>query len=216
MRNFIVSVSKFLTRALTMVNFIRILSYGLTMGKLVRNSNRFRRNKFVIFSLFCFFIGFSISENEQLAKAQLVPIPLLVQQPGTTHPNFEASQLNNSTSSAMIQVLSTSLIEGRDVFRVKITDKSDITNAEIVYIRNGQLVAQELTREPNNIYKALIDPHLPSTVVVTNVVELDGKTASVVKVLNVTPLPNNMFGQITNFLYGVGKSIVSIFRSTNQ
>ena len=199
-----------------MVNFIRILSYGLTMGKLIRNSNRFRRNKFVIFSLFCFFIGFSISENEQLAKAQLVPIPLLVQQPETTHPNFEASQLNNSTSSAMIQVLSTSLIEGRDVFRVKITDKSDITNAEIVYIRNGQLVAQELTREPNNIYKALIDPHLPSTVVVTNVVELDGKTASVVKVLNVTPLPNNIFGQITNFLYGVGKSIVSIFRSTNQ
>jgi hypothetical protein len=186
------------------------------MGKLIRNSNRFRRNKFVIFSLFCFFIGFSISENEQLAKAQLVPIPLLVQQPETTHPNFEASQLNNSTSSAMIQVLSTSLIEGRDVFRVKITDKSDITKAEIVYIRNGQLVAQELTREPNNIYKALIDPHLPSTVVVTNVVELDGKTASVVKVLNVTPLPNNIFGQITNFLYGVGKSIVSIFRSTNQ
>ena len=116
----------------------------------------------------------------------------------------------------MIQVLSTSLIEGRDVFSVKITDKSDITNAEIVYIRNGHLVVQELTRQPNNIYNAFIDPHLPSTVVVTNVVDVHGKTASVVKVLNVTPLPNNMFGRLTNFLYGVGKSIVSIFRSTNQ
>ena len=50
-----------------------------------------------------------------------------------------------------------------------------------------RLVAQELTRQPNNIYNALIDPHLPSTVVVTNAVDVHGKTASVVKVLNVTP-----------------------------
>jgi hypothetical protein len=199
-----------------MVNFIRILTYGLAMGKLIRNSNRFTRNKFVIISLLCFFIGFSISENEQQAKAQLVPIPLPVQQPKTTHPDFEPNQLNNTTSSAMIQVLTTSLIEGRNVFRVKITDKSDIMRAEIMYIRNGQPLTQELIREPNNIYNALINAHLPSTVVVTNVVESDGKTASVVKVLNVTPLPNSIFGQITNFLFGVGKNIVSIFGSTNQ
>jgi hypothetical protein len=185
------------------------------MGKLVRNTNRSRRNKFVIFLLFCFFIGFSISENEQLAKAQLVPLSLPAQQARTTHPNFEPTQLNNSTSSAVIQVLTTFLIEGRNVFKVKITDKLDIMKAEIVYIRNGQPVTQQLVREPNNIYNALIDAHLPSTVVVTNVVELDGKTASVVKVLNVTPLPNSIFVQITNFLFGVGKNILSIFRSTS-
>jgi hypothetical protein len=205
-----------MSRTLEMVNFIRILSYGLTMGKLVRNTNCFRRNKFIIFLLLCFFIGFSISENEQQAKAQLVPISLPIQQPTTTHPNFEPTQLNNSTGSAVVQVLSTALIEGRNVFKVKITDKSDIMKAEIVYIRNGQPVTQQLVREPNNIYNALIDAHLPSTVVVTNVVELDGKTASVVKVLNVTPLPNSIFVQITNFLFGVGKNILSIFRSTSQ
>ncbi len=197
-----------LEKTLARINFIRILAYELTMGKLIRNI-------FVIFSLFCFFIGFSISENEQLVKAQLIPI-LPVQQPRTTHSNFEPTQLNNSTSSAMIQVLTTSMVEGRNVFTVKIADKSDIMNAEIMYIRNGQPVTHQLIREPNNIYNALVDAHLPSTVVVTNVVEVDGKTASVVKVLNVTPLPNSIFAQLTNFLFSAGKNILSIFRSTNQ
>ena len=84
------------TRALAMVNFIRMFSYALTMGKLIRNSNR-SKNKFVIFSLLCFLIGFSISENEQHAKAQLIPIPPPVQQPKATQPDLEPSQLNNST-----------------------------------------------------------------------------------------------------------------------
>jgi hypothetical protein len=186
------------------------------MGKLMRNSNRSRRNKFVILSLLCFFIGFSLSENEQQAKAQLVPIPPPAQQLKATHLDLESIQLNNSTSSPTVQVLTTLLIEGRNVFKVKITDNSDIMHAEIIYFRDRQLVAQELVREPNNIYNALIDAHLPSTVVVTNVVDVHGKTASVVEILNVTTLPKSIFGQITNFLSGVGKSIVSIFQATNQ
>ena len=95
---------------------------------------------------------------------------------------------------------------------MKIADKSEIMNAEITYVRNGQLVTQELVRDPNNVYKTLIDGHLPSAVVVTNAEDLAGKTATVVKVLNVTPLSNSILGQITNFLFGIGKSIVSIFR----
>jgi hypothetical protein len=108
------------------------------------------------------------------------------------------------------------MIEGANVFRVKIEDKSDIKIAEITYVQNDQIVTQGLVRDPNNIYKALVAAHLPSSVVGISAVDTDGKTAAVVKVLSVTPLSNSIIGQVTNFLSGVGKSIVSIFGSTKQ
>jgi hypothetical protein len=106
------------------------------------------------------------------------------------------------------------LIEGGNVFRVKITDVAPITTAQITYVQNGQLVTQGLVRDPNNIYKALIYAHSPLAVVVTNAFDVHGKTASVIKYLNVTPLPKSIHEQITNFFFGIGKSIVSIFGST--
>jgi hypothetical protein len=162
------------------------------------------------------FIGFSTTESEHQARAQLVLIFLPVQQQAKiTHPNLEPGKPDNRTSSPTIQVLTSSLIEGKSVFNVRITDKSHILNAKIMSIQNGKIVPQDLVRQPNNIYNILVDAHLPSKVIVTNAVDLDGKTSSVVSVLNVTPLPNSIFDRITNFLFDVGKSIVSVFRSTN-
>ena len=112
----------------------------------------------------------------------------LLQQPKSTPLHLEPSQFKNDTNSPIVEVLTTSLIEGGNVFRVKITDKAPITTAQITFVQNGQLVTQGLVRDPNNIYKALIDAHLPSAVVVTSAVDVHGKTASVVKYLNVTPL----------------------------
>jgi len=204
--------------ALVMVNFIRVLSNGLILGTILRSLNRFRRNGFVMFSLLCLFIGLSISEDHQQANGQLIPIPppAPTQPPKATHFNLGPNQVNSSISSPTIQFLTNSLIEGGNVFRVKITDKSDIKIAEITYVQNDQIVTQGLVRDPNNIYKALIAVPLPSAVIVINAVDTYGRTASVVKVLDVTPLPNSIFGQITNFFFGVGKNIMSIFGSAKQ
>lgn len=186
---------------------------GLISGKPMRSSNRFRSNKFVIFSLLFFLIGFSISENQQQANSQIVPIPPPVQQPKSTPLNLEPSQAKNDTSSPTIEVVTTSLIEGGNVFRVKITDEAPVTYAQITFVQNGQLVTQGLVRDPNNVYKALIYAHLPSVVVVTSAFDVHGKTASVVKYLNVSPLSNSALAQLKNFFFGIGKSIVSVFGS---
>jgi hypothetical protein len=108
------------------------------------------------------------------------------------------------------------LIEGGNVFRVKITDEVPITTAQVTFVQNGQLVTQGLVKDPNNVYKALIYAHSPLAVVVTSAFDVHGKTASVVKYLTVTPLSKNIVAMITNFFFGIGKSIVSIFGSTKQ
>lgn len=179
----------------------------------MRSSNRFNRNNLVIFLFLYFLIRFSMSENQQQANAQLIPLPPPSLEPKTTHsplePNHQAT--NDSISSPIIEFLTTSLIDGKNVLKVKITDKSDLRYAEIKYVQNGNVVTQGLVRDPNNVYKALIDSRSPSAVIIINAVDINGQRASVVKVLNVTSFPNNILGQISNLFFEVGKTIVSIF-----
>jgi hypothetical protein len=199
-----------------MVNFIRMLFFRLILGTPMRSLNRIRSNKFVIFSLLCFLIGFSVFKNEQQSNAQVTPIPPPVQQPTPTPLHLDPSQFKNDTSSPIVEVLTTSLIEGGNVFKVKITDKSPINIAQITFIQKGQPVTESLVRDPNNVYKALIDARLPSAVVIVSAVDVHGKTASLVKYLNVTPLSNSVLVQITNFFSGIGKSIMSTFGFAKQ
>jgi hypothetical protein len=181
----------------------------------MRGLNRSRSNKFVIFLLLCFLIGFSVSKNGH-ANAQLPPIPPPAPQPTSIPPHLEPSQFKNDTSSPIVEVLTTSLVEGANVFKVKITDESPIDIAQVIFVQNGQFVTEGLVKDPNNIYKILIYAHLPSAVVITRAVDVHGKATSVVKYLNVTPLPKSILEQITNFFANIGKSIVSVFRSTKQ
>jgi hypothetical protein len=193
-----------------------MLFFRLTLGTPMRSLNRITSHKFVIFSLLCFLIGFSALKNEQQTNAQVTPIPPPVQQPAPTALHLDPSQLKNDTSSPIVEVLTTSLIEGESVFKVKITDKFPINIAQITFIQNGQAVTESLVRDPNNVYKALIDARLPSAVVIISAVDVHGKTASLVKYLNVSPLSNSVLAQITNFFSSIGKSIVSIFGFAKQ
>ena len=149
----------------------------------MRSSNRFKVINLSYFR-FYFFLSDFLYPKTNSTKAQLIPIPPPVQQPKSTPLDLEPSQAKNDTTiSPTIEVLTTSLLEGGNVFRVKITDKSAIINAEITFVQNGQLVTQGLVRDPNNVYKTLIYAHLPSAVVVTSAFDVHGKTASVVKYL---------------------------------
>jgi hypothetical protein len=159
-----------------------------------------------------------MSENQRQANAQLIPIPPPVQKSRTTDFHLlQPSQAKNDTRPPLIELLTTSLIEGKNTFKVKITaDKSYIKKAEINYVQNGKVITQELLKDPNNIYKALIDSRSPSAIIVINAVDINGKSASVVKELNVTSLADNIHRQILNLFFDVGKIIVSIFTSTKH
>jgi hypothetical protein len=185
----------------------------------MRNSQRLNRNSLLIILFLCIFIRFSISESQKQANAQLIPLPPPSLGPKATNSPLKPSQTennNNNTSPPLIEFLTTSLIEGKNVLEVKITDKSDIKYAETEYVRNRNVVTQELVRDPNNVYKALIDVHSPSAVIVINAFDINGQKASVVKQLNVASLPNSILGYISNLLFYVGKIVVSIFVPTKH
>lgn len=155
-------------------------------------------------------------ENGQKANSQIVPIPPPAQLPKSTPLHLVPNLIKNDTGSPVIKVITTSLGEGGNVFRVKITDVVPVTFAEITFVQNGQIVSQSLVRDPQDTYKALIYVHPPSAVIITSAFDAHGKTASVAKYLAVTPLSTSMHAQITSFLFGMGKSIVSLFGSTKK
>jgi hypothetical protein len=54
---------------------------------------------------------------------------------------------------------------------------------------------------------------MPSAVVITRAVDINGKATSVVKYFDVTPLSTSTFRQTIDFFTSIGKSIVSVFGS---
>jgi hypothetical protein len=73
--------------------------------------------------------------------------------------------VENDRAPPQIEILTTELHEGKNVFKVRITDESSLRTREVKYVHNGQLRIDGLFREQNNVYKALIDIQSPSRVV---------------------------------------------------
>jgi hypothetical protein len=181
-------------------------------------SIRFKQNAFITFLILDFFLGLCIVVAQQQVNGQLIPIPPSTQPPPKTS-QFELQAIqgkNNNYSSTgppVIESLTNSLVDGKNTFRVKITDKSDLKYSEIRYVRNGNIITEQFVRDPDNIYKVLIDVHPPSAIIVVNAIGMDGQSASLVKELNVSSLPNYILGQTFNVFFNIGKSIVSLFVS---
>ncbi len=189
---------------------------GLKYARIIKRSEDTVSSKILVISLLLL-IGYLILETGQTAYSQIVPLPPPAQQPlPSNQSNSVPNQLNNGTSLPVIEVGNTSLVEGANVFKVKILDESPITSAWITYVQNGQLVTQNLVKDPQNVYKALIYVHPPVAVIITSAHDVHGKAATVVRYLDVTPLSNSIHEQITSFLFDIGKDIVSLFGSTKK
>jgi hypothetical protein len=167
-------------------------------------------NSSSIFLIIFFFIMFSMSKNLRQANAQMIPLPTPSPASKTIDSKLDLIQdRNHGTGSPIIEFLTTSLLEGTSVLKVKITDKTDLSYAEMSYVKNGNVVTQGLLRDPNNVYKALIVAHQPSAVIVINAVDSHGQKASAIKQLIVTSLPYSILVDISNLFFNVGKFIVS-------
>ena len=124
------------------------------------------------------------------------PIPLLPPPFPENNPDEERVAENDRTP-PHIEILTTELHEGKNVFKVRITDESSLRTREVKYVHNGQLRADGLFRDQNNVYKALIDIQPPSRIVTVTAGDANGNIASDFREYELTG-PRDIFSQITD------------------
>jgi hypothetical protein len=86
--------------------------------------------------------------------------------------------VENDRAPPWVEILTTELHEGKNVFKVRITDESSLRTREVKYVHDGQLRVDGLFRDQNNVYKALIDIEPPSRIVVVTAGDTNGNIVS--------------------------------------
>jgi hypothetical protein len=101
----------------------------------------------------------------------------------------------NDRAPPQIEILTTELHEGKNVFKARITDDSSLRTREVKYVHNGQLRVDGLFRDQNNVYKALIDIQAPSRVVMVTAGDANGNIVSEFREYDITKSPD-IFTQV--------------------
>jgi hypothetical protein len=109
------------------------------------------------------------------ASAQSIPI---LPPPFPENSPEEEIIAENDRAPPQIEILTTELHEGKNVFKVRIIDESSLRAREVKYVHNGQLRVDGLFRDQNNVYKALIDIQPPSRVVMVTASDANGNIVS--------------------------------------
>ncbi|HEX6282905.1 MAG TPA: hypothetical protein VFZ67_11805 [Nitrososphaera sp.] len=109
------------------------------------------------------------------ASAQSIP---MLPPPFPENSPEEERIAENDRTPPQIEILTTDLHEGKNVFKVRITDESSLRTREVKYVHNGQLRVDGLFRDQNNVYKALIDIQPPSRVVMVTAGDANGNIVS--------------------------------------
>ena len=141
------------------------------------------------------------------ASAQSIPLPPPF--PGSNGGEEERKDPNDGDPPA-IQILTTELREGKNVFEVRITDKSSLHIREVKYVYDGQLRTDGLFRDQNNVYKALIDMHPPSRIVVVTAGDANENIDSVHNEYEVS-VSQDLFSQIMDVLSQIPTYIQNLF-----
>jgi hypothetical protein len=113
-----------------------------------------------------------IFSAEKLASAQ--SIPMLPPPPFPENSPEQQRMVQSDREPPKLEILTKELHEGKNVFRVKISDESSLATREVKYVHNGQLRVDGLFRDQNDVYKALIDIHSPSRVVMVTASDANG------------------------------------------
>jgi hypothetical protein len=190
---------------------MNIINYFLYLAKEVINVTSTRGNMVIgvlkkktdCFCFFCFLICLSAILSLtvdyftiQKANGQFIPLPPPA--PDTVAPSSTDNLQTKGpkdTTSPQIEFLTTELREGKNVFKVNITDDSDIRLREIRFVENGKINTVDLVRDQGTVYKGLISVNGPSAVIVVNIDDIYGNKATLAKSIPVLP-PNNILSQI--------------------
>jgi hypothetical protein len=136
-----------------------------------------------------------VTSGTGYAYAQSIPLP----PPSPESNPGETRIAENDRTPPKIEILTTELVAGKNVFRVRITDDSSLQVREVKYVSNGQLKIDGLFRDQNDIYRALVDLQPPSRIVMVSAGDANGNTASTFKEYEVKK-SDDVFTQIMNML----------------
>jgi len=142
------------------------------------------------------------------ASAQSIPLP--PPSPSSNGSSQETKVAANDREPPNIEILTTQLDEGKNVFKVKITDESSIQVREAKFVQNGQLTTVGLFRDQNDIYKALIDIHSPSRIVEVTAGDAKGNLATTYREYDIKAAPD-LLTQISNAFSQIPQYIQNLF-----
>jgi hypothetical protein len=126
-------------------------------------------------SAFVFLLLVLIVSAGRCALAQSFP---MLPPPFPENSPQEERIVENDRAPPWVEILTTELHEGKNVFKVRITDESSLRTREVKYVHDGQLRIDGLFRDQNNVYKALIDIDPPSRIVVVTAGDANGNIVS--------------------------------------
>ena len=162
-----------------------------------------RWKRLLLFSL-TIVLGFFIFSNYIKTDAQLIPIPSPFTD--TKVDNNKSNAVANDHKPPMMQILTNKLVQGKNVFKVKIIEESGIKSCEIRYISYESFKTTECVYDKNNTYKALISAAAPSQTVQVYAKDPNGNSATGVKNFIVSPQPA-ILDQISNIFSHLLRSL---------
>lgn len=133
------------------------------------------------------------------AAAQFVPLPPPSPDTGTPE---QPDLTPDDHKAPIIEVITSSLKAGKNVFKVKLMDESGIQLGDVKYVHNGQIKVVDLVKDINDVYKALIDIQPPSRVIAIEAGDPNGNRATVVKEYSIGPA-SNILQDIQDFFSGI-------------
>jgi hypothetical protein len=147
----------------------------------------------VLFAFLLLLIAVSIARYASAQSIPMVPPPFPESSPE------QERVAPNDRAPPVIEILTTELHEGKNVFEVRITDDSSLRTREIKYVHDGQLRVDGLFRDQNDVYKALIDIYPPSRIVVVTAGDANGNILSDYEEYEITK-HQDIFSQIMDRL----------------
>ncbi len=145
---------------------------------------------------FAFLLPVLAASAVESAIAQSIP---MVPPPFPENSPQAEKIVENDRAPPKVEILTTELHEGKNVFKVRITDESSLKTREVKYVHNGQLRIDGLFRDQNNVYKALIDIQPPSRIVMVTAGDANGNIVSDFREYEITE-SQDIFTQVINRL----------------
>ena len=148
----------------------------------------------------------AIVSTTHMVSAQSIPLPPPFPENNPGQPKV----VENDRTPPKIEILTTELHTGKNVFQVRISDDSSLLVRQVKYVQNGQLKIDGLFRDQNNVYRALIDIQPPARIVEVTAGDANGNVATTFKEYDIVK-SQDTFTQIINMLSQIPRYFQNLF-----